>query len=73
MDINTDPGCGRITGPDMTLGSGAGPDNAMVPGDNAGHLDLCGPRGGMALGQQHNHRLQPRPWVSCGLWWRHGS
>ena len=31
-DVNTDPGCGRTTDPDMTLINSWGPDTTIAPG-----------------------------------------
>lgn len=56
MDINLDPGCCRAMDTDMALSGGPGPDDTVVPANNAGHSDQLGPCGGTALG--HPYKLQ---------------
>lgn len=36
-NINTDPGCGRISAPEVALSDSSNPDITMASGDNAGH------------------------------------
>ena len=40
MDIGTDPGYGRVTDPDMALGS-SGPDATMAQGSSVDYPHLC--------------------------------
>lgn len=41
MDISLDPCCGRVTDPDMALGSSPGPEETMSLGSNqASHISL---------------------------------
>lgn len=52
-DINSEPGCGLATNPDMALGSIPGRDDIMVPGGSTGNSYWFGPGGSIALGCQH--------------------
>lgn len=64
VDINTDPGFGRATDPDMTLGSSLGLKDTMTPGGRTGHSDCQGPGIGLSLGPQHDQEWQPRTGTS---------
>lgn len=64
VDINSDPGCFKVTDLDMTLSSSSGPDNTMAPGENEGHSDQHGHGGSsMAFRHPHGHRFWSRPWA----------
>lgn len=61
ININTNPGCGRTTDPDMVRGSSPGLDVTMIPSDSTGHQDQHGPLNSAALGQQYGPMCRPRP------------
>ncbi|XP_035302961.1 ankyrin repeat domain-containing protein 26 isoform X2 [Cricetulus griseus] len=56
LGFNTDPGCSRVTDPDMALSCGSGTDITLALGSSTDHVDLHGPDCSMALGHQHGHR-----------------
>lgn len=59
-NINTEPGCGSATDPDMFLISSLGPDVTLAQGGSEGPSDWHGSSGSMTLRYQHSLRWWSR-------------
>lgn len=80
-DINRDPGCSKVTDPDMALSCSSGLDVTMALHSYTGHSDLHAswtqvadlPLGiHTALSGNRSHACSPRPWRLQGHRPRHG-
>lgn len=69
IDINTDPGCGRITDPDMAFSGGMKQWHQHSPRWLLGPLTSTWPLiCSKVLGHQHGFRQRPQLWLSAWPW-----